>query len=50
MAGRTWLACAFGNQACRAGLSTRYYRLPLKGGSMRKVRGKRLAVPMVDAD
>lgn len=26
--GKTWLACAFGNQACRAGLSTRYLRLP----------------------
>lgn len=26
--GKTWLACAFGNQACRRGLSTRYVRLP----------------------
>lgn len=26
--GKTWLACALGNQACRAGLSTRYTRLP----------------------
>ena len=26
--GKTWLACAFGNEACRRGLSTRYVRLP----------------------
>ena len=26
--GKTWLACALGNQACRQGLSTRYFRLP----------------------
>jgi len=26
--GKTWLACAFGNQACRQGLSVRYLRLP----------------------
>lgn len=26
--GKTYLACALGNQACRQGLSTRYYRLP----------------------
>ena len=26
--GKTWLACAFGNQACRQGLSVRYFRLP----------------------
>ena len=26
--GKTWLACALGNQACRLGLSTRYLRLP----------------------
>lgn len=26
--GKTWLACALGNQACRQGLSTRYLRLP----------------------
>lgn len=26
--GKTWLACALGNQACRQGYSTRYYRLP----------------------
>jgi len=26
--GKTWLACAIGNQACRHGLSTRYVRLP----------------------
>jgi len=26
--GKTWLACALGNQACRQGLATRYVRLP----------------------
>lgn len=26
--GKTWLACALGNQACRQGLSARYFRLP----------------------
>lgn len=26
--GKTWLACAIGNQACRQGLSVRYLRLP----------------------
>ena len=27
--GKTWLACAFGNQACRNGLSVLFQRLPL---------------------
>lgn len=26
--GKSWLACAFGNQACRKGLSVRYERMP----------------------
>jgi DNA replication protein DnaC len=26
--GKTWLACALGNQTCRQGLSVRYFRLP----------------------
>jgi DNA replication protein DnaC len=26
--GKTWLVCALGNQACRQGLSVRYFRLP----------------------
>jgi DNA replication protein DnaC len=26
--GKTWIACALGNQACRQGLSVRYMRLP----------------------
>ncbi len=26
--GKTWLACALGNQTCRQGLSARYFRLP----------------------
>jgi len=28
-AGKTWLACALGNQACRKGLRTKFFRLPL---------------------
>jgi len=28
-AGKTWLACALGNQACRKGLKTKFFRLPL---------------------
>jgi len=28
-AGKTWMACAFGNQACRRGYKTRFYRIPL---------------------
>ncbi|WP_038247969.1 IS21-like element helper ATPase IstB [Ghiorsea bivora] len=28
-AGKTWLACALGNQACRKGLKTKFYRIPL---------------------
>lgn len=27
--GKTWLACAFGNQACRQGLTVMFHRLPL---------------------
>lgn len=27
--GKTWLACAFGNQACRQGMSVSFQRLPL---------------------
>ena len=26
--GKSWLACALGNAACRQGFSTRYYRVP----------------------
>jgi len=37
--GKTWLACAFGNQACRVGLSTRYYRLPRLLDALRISRG-----------
>jgi len=37
--GKTWLACAFGNQACRAGLSTRYFRLPRLLEALRISRG-----------
>ena len=37
--GKTWLACAFGNQACRTGLSTRYVRLPRLLDALRIARG-----------
>lgn len=37
--GKTWLACAFGNQACRGGLSTRYFRLPRLLEALRISRG-----------
>ena len=37
--GKTFLACAFGNQACRQGLSVRYYRLPRLLETLRIARG-----------
>lgn len=37
--GKTWLACAFGNQACRQGLSVRYYRLPRLFETLRIAHG-----------
>ena len=37
--GKTWLACAFGNQACRRGHSTRYVRLPQLLEQLRISRG-----------
>lgn len=37
--GKTWLACAFGNQACRVGFSTRYFRLPRLLEALRISRG-----------
>ena len=37
--GKTWLACAFGNQACRTGRSTRYVRLPRLLDALRIARG-----------
>ena len=33
--GKTWLACALGNQACRQGLSVRYLRVPRLFESLR---------------
>nr|VFJ97370.1 MAG: IstB-like ATP binding N-terminal [Candidatus Kentron sp. LFY] len=33
--GKTWLACALGNQACRQGLSVRYFRVPRLFESLR---------------
>lgn len=37
--GKTWLACALGNQACRQGLSVRYYRLPRLFETLRLAHG-----------
>ena len=37
--GKTWLACALGNQACRQGLSTRYLRLPRLFETLRIAHG-----------
>lgn len=33
--GKTWLACALGNQVCRQGLSVRYFRVPRMFESLR---------------
>lgn len=37
--GKSWLACAFGNQACRQGLSVRYERTPRLLDQLRIARG-----------
>ncbi len=37
--GKTWLACALGNQACRQGWSVRYVRLPRLFESLRIAHG-----------
>lgn len=37
--GKTWLACAVGNQACRQGLSVRYLRLPTLFEELRIAHG-----------
>lgn len=37
--GKSWLACSFGNQACRQGLSTRYERTPRLLDTLRIARG-----------
>ena len=37
--GKTWLACALGNQACRRGWSVRYLRLPRLFESLRIAHG-----------
>ncbi len=46
--GKTWLACALGNQACRQGLSVIYVRAPRLFDELKVARGdgsfgKRLA-------
>jgi DNA replication protein DnaC len=38
-AGKSWLACAFGHQACRQGLSVRYERTPRLLDGLRIARG-----------
>lgn len=37
--GKTWIACALGNQACRQGLSVRYLRLPTMLEQLRIAHG-----------
>ena len=37
--GKSWLACGFGNQACRQGLSVRYERTPRLLDTLRIARG-----------
>lgn len=37
--GKTWMACALGNQACRQGLSVRYFRLPRLFETLRIAHG-----------
>jgi DNA replication protein DnaC len=37
--GKSWLACALGNQACRQGLSVRYERVPRLLETLRLARG-----------
>jgi DNA replication protein DnaC len=37
--GKTWLACALGNQACRQGLAVRYLRLPTLFEQLRIAHG-----------
>ena len=37
--GKTWLACALGHQACRQGLSVRYFRLPRLFETLRIAHG-----------
>ena len=37
--GKTWLACAFGTEACRSGLSVAYYRTSCFLNEMRQAKG-----------
>jgi DNA replication protein DnaC len=52
--GKTYLACALGNQACRQGLSVRYYRLPRLFEALRVAHGDgsfpRLAAQLAKVD
>ena len=47
--GKTYLACALGNQACRQGMSVRYFRLPRLYESMRIAHGDGSFVRMMAA-
>jgi len=38
--GKTYIACALGNAACRAGLATGYYRVPKLLGELNAARGE----------
>lgn len=52
--GKTYLACALGNQACRQGLSVRYFRLPRLNELLRVAHGDgsfvRLATTLAKVD
>ena len=46
--GKTWLACALGQRACREGLSVRYLRLPKLFDMMKAARGDGTAPRLID--
>lgn len=46
--GKTWLACALGERACREGFSVRYLRLPALFAAMQAARGDGTAPRLVE--
>ena len=46
--GKTWLACALGQRACREGLSVRYLRLPRLFDMMKAARGDGTAPRLIE--
>jgi len=46
--GKTWLACALGERACREGLSVRYMRLPALFADMQAARGDGTAPRLIE--